>query len=198
MPEMVSQKFLLGTLLHLPIIDPTCGRYCLKALLKYCCEVNLGIRPEEIELPRPASRIKDWVAYDPYNDFQYAAEMLEEPDNIPTSIASWINLLRTRGPIILNGVLGTACVSHFILLVGADSDEPQKFFYKDPLVGDEVKNEAFATMQERIKCLTYAKLNIGLHLTKFLRIMDFVNIAFQPPQLRASAFPSLTPDRGRE
>ena len=70
-PEMVSQRFSYVPQ-FLPIIDPTCGRYCLKSLLKYWYEKKTNVRYQDILLPKPASRVRDWIAYDPYDDYQHA------------------------------------------------------------------------------------------------------------------------------
>lgn len=150
-PEMVSQRFRYLPA-FVPIIDPTCGRYCLKALLKYWYEVGMGFRYQDIALPKPVSLIADWIGFDPFDDFPPAQYLLIESHDLPQTANAWIARLQQEGPIILGGYLGDATkVSHFILLVGASSDDPPTFFYKDPLAGDVLKSEAFATMQPRIE-----------------------------------------------
>jgi hypothetical protein len=167
MPEMVSQTFWIGSVLHLPIIDPTCGRYCLKGLLKYHWEIHFKQRLVDIALPKPKSRVKDWIAYDPFDDFQLSGELLSESSDLPTTADGWIARLKARGPIVLSGKLGKASVPHFILLVGVNSDAPAKFYFKDPLVGDKLGEEAFATMQPRIETpMVYGRLDIAAALVK--------------------------------
>lgn len=168
LPEMVSQKFWVGKMLGLPIIDPTCGRYCLKALLKYHIEVHRGVRLQDVSLPKPKSTQSDWWGYDPYDDFQYAPQMLSEDSALPKTAADWIALLQQRGPIILRGVLGNASVSHFILLVGANSDGAGQFHFKDPLVGDAVGHAPFATMQPKIDVpMVYGRRDIAGAIGKY-------------------------------
>jgi hypothetical protein len=167
MPEMVSQKLWIGVKTGLPLIDPTCGRYCLKALLKYHIEVHCKVRVPDISLPRRWS-YTTWVGYDPYDDFSLAKDMLRESDDKPKDAAAWIERLKLFGPAILSGYLGNAhVVSHYILLVGASSDGAGKFYYKDPLVGDDVKEESFASMQPKIELpIVVAKGTIGAELAK--------------------------------
>ena len=106
--------------------------------------------------------------------------MLTESQYKPDNAGAWIALLREKGPIILRGKLGGATlVWHFILLVGASSDDPATFFYKDPLVGDAVKSEALATMQPRIeKPLVYANRDIMKSLQK-IPAKNVNGLAFQ-------------------
>lgn len=163
-PEMVSQRFKYLPK-FLPIIDPTCGRYCLKSLLKYWYEKKANVRYQDILLPKPANRLSDWIAYDPYDDYQHAPNLLLESYDIPTTADQWIKLLQDNGPIILRGVLGEASVSHFILLIGASSDNPQTLSFKDPLAGDVVTTEAYAGMASRIVGpLVYGRSDIMSHL----------------------------------
>jgi hypothetical protein len=162
MPEMVSQRLLPAFMPTLPIIDPTCGRYCLKALLKHHFERLTTIRAPDITLPKPAKRWKNWVAYDPYDDFQLGPQMLRESNVIPASLQAWEDRLRAHGPIILAGVLGQASVPHYILLVGTNTDDGGNFRFKDPLAGDVIGEESFATMQLRIETpIVYARPEIG-------------------------------------
>lgn len=161
MPEMVSQRLLPAFMPTLPIIDPTCGRYCLKALLKHHYERLTTIRAPDVTLPRPRSWLKNWIAYDPHDDFQLGAQMLHESSDLPATLQAWENLLRLVGPIILPGVLGQASVPHFILLVGTDTTS-NNFRFKDPLAGDAIAEESFLTMQERIETpIVYARQTIG-------------------------------------
>jgi hypothetical protein len=168
-PEMVSQR-LVPALNFKPMIyaiDPTCGRYCLKALLKYWIEVKQHVRVSDsgLLLPRPPKpglkswvTLGDWVdiskwdphwiAYDPMKDFQHADNFLVQGSK-PGNIGGWKTHLENNGPTILSGPLGAASVGHYILLIGADTDNPG-FIYKDPLTGDVEKEESFASMQSRI------------------------------------------------
>ena len=168
-PEMVSQR-LVPALNFKPMIyaiDPTCGRYCLKALLKYWIEVKQHVRVTDggLMLPRPVKptnwkwlSLSDWldldtydphwIGYDPMRDFQQADNFLVQGSK-PDSLASWKTHLENNGPTILSGKLGAASVGHYILLIGADTDTAN-FVFKDPLTGDDQKEEAFATMQPRI------------------------------------------------
>lgn len=162
MPEMVSQRLLPSFMPTLPIIDPTCGRYCLKALLKYHYEVLTTIRAPDVNLPRPTTYWKHWAAYDPYDDFQLGPDTLIESYDRPGSLQAWETLLRQVGPIILSGILGQASVPHFILLVGTDTNGDGTFRFKDPLAGDVIGQETYGTMQPRIETpLVYARNDIG-------------------------------------
>jgi hypothetical protein len=174
-PEMVSQRFSFLPS-FIPIIDPTCGRYCLKSLLKYWYEVTTGARLTDVTLPKPASRLADWIGFDPVDDFPHGKALLAESSNIPQTPEAWIALLRRTGPIILAGRLGQATfVGHYILLVGMSSDGPAKFHYKDPLAGDGVQSEAFATMQARIETpLVFARADITTKIA-----------VFRPPEILA-------------
>lgn len=163
-PEMVSQRFNYVPK-FLPIIDPTCGRYCLKSLLKYWYEKKTNVRYQDIQLPKPASRLRDWIAYDPYDDYPDAANLLVESCDIPTTAEQWIKRLQDYGPIILRGVLGQASVPHFVLLIGASSDNPQTFSFKDPLAGDAITTEPYADMAKRIEApLVHGRIDIMSHL----------------------------------
>jgi hypothetical protein len=173
MPEMVSQTFQIGALLHLPIIDPTCGRYCLKALLKYLYEKNNGVRLQDITLPRPASGMKDWMGYDPYDDFQFADLLLETSHAKPATPAAWTDKLRQCGPIILQGTgIGHArYVGHYILLVGMTDGPTAQFHYKDPLVGDAIQVDDHATLDPKIEVpLIHAAANSGAKLAERLEL----------------------------
>lgn len=182
MPEMVSQRLLPAFMSTLPIIDPTCGRYCLKALLKHHYERLFDIRAPDITLPRPKIRWKDWMAYDPYHDFQLGPEMLFVSSCIPDGPQGWEYLLEDHGPIILSGVLGQARIPHYVLLVGTITDGDGTFRFKDPLVGDAIREESFPTMQPRIKQrIFYARQAINSVFrahTELLQPNNVVNIVF--------------------
>jgi hypothetical protein len=162
-------------------IDPTCGRYCLKSLLKWHKSQATGTPVTSIEvghrygqapqLQQTSGRAEyaleyilylasNWVAYDPVGNFPDAEKLLKQ-DIKPTTIGGWQNILYSYGPIIITGVLGAASIPHVILLVGVDYDAPGKFYYLDPLAGDVLKEEAFAGMQGRIDTqIVYGKKNI--------------------------------------
>lgn len=180
MPEMISQRLLPAFMPTLPIIDPTCGRYCLKALLKHHYERLTTIRAPDITLPRPTTRWKDWIAYDPYDDFQLGQQMLQETNDIPRTLQDWEDRLRQHGPIILTGILGQASVHHFILLVG--TDDRGYFRFKDPLAGDVIGEEAFASMQPRIgRPIVYARPAIGNVFSAHSDLLpsNVVNVVFR-------------------
>jgi len=187
MPTMISQTYVNIPLpfgYHIPVIDPTCGRFCLKALLKYYYEKHFNVRPHDVELPKPVSRMNDWIGFDPYGDFIYGKEMLKQTNYVPDSIEGWIGLLKAFGPVILSGKLGGATiVGHCILLVGAKSEgNVKEFYYKDPLVGDAVQTEAFATMQPKIeKPLVSASAEIMSHLQK-VPAKDVNGLSFKIPK----------------
>ena len=166
-------------------IDPTCGRYCLKSLLKWHKGLVTGKRETSIEVThrfgeppqfgQTSGRAEyaleymlylasNWVAYDPVVNFPDAEALLEQ-DNKPTSIGGWVATLQAHGPIIITGVLGAASVPHVILLVGADDAGSGTFYYLDPLAGDVLKDEPYAGMQNRIDTqIVYGKQNIGVKL----------------------------------
>lgn len=167
---MEYQRLLGG---YIPgLIDPTCGRYCLKSLLKYWHEKKQGgVRATRLTIAKPTSGWGDWIGYDAYDDYPHAKELLVESGDKPSSKQAWIELLMRVGPIILAGSgLGAAAsfVGHYILLVGVDTDSKNEMFhYLDPLVGNQVKTAAWEPMQERIEaCLVYAQHDISTKLNR--------------------------------
>lgn len=159
MPHMEYQRLLGG---YIPgLIDPTCGRYCLKSLLKYWHEKKTGAHVTRLTIDKPAKTVSDWIGFDPHDDYQGAADILVESYTKPTSKASWEQKLRQAGPIIISGSgIGTAArfVGHYILLVGINPDsDTETFYYLDPLVGNEVRTSPW-TMQDSIT-------NILVHAT---------------------------------
>jgi hypothetical protein len=170
MPEMVSQRLIAN---FLPVIDPTCGRYCLKALLKYLYEKHKGVRLKDIILPKPASRLSDWMAYDPIADFQLGEKLLRASSVKPENPAGWTALLKERGPIILQGTgLGQAgFLGHFILLVGMTEGAAAQFHFKDPLAGDDVGTADYARMNPKIDIpLIFAKWDIGAEFARLVEL----------------------------
>lgn len=168
-PDMEYQRLLGGFVPGL--IDPTCGRYCLKSLLKYWCEKSGGPRATRMIIDKPKSGWGDWIAYDAYDDYPHAKDILIEDGYKPGSKGSWIEFLQGNGPIILAGNgLGAASsiVGHYILLVGVDdASDLATFHYLDPLVGNEVKTAGWLPMQENIiNCLVYAQKDILKKLNK--------------------------------
>lgn len=192
LPHMEDQRFFparsrvaavpyVGKIVKIAI-DPTCGRYCLKSLLKWhkgqatgtsVTAIEVGHRhgpPPQLEqtggraeyaLEYMLYLASNWVAYDPVVNFPDAEALLEQ-GNKPTTISGWQNILYAHGPIIITGVLGAASIPHVILLVGVDYDGAGRFFYLDPLAGNVLKDEPFAGMQGRIDTqIVYGKKNIG-------------------------------------
>jgi hypothetical protein len=157
-------------------IDPTCGRYTLKSLLKHHYERLNNITPENVVMPKPVSKLSDLIAYDPETDFQYFDDLLVAPDYLPASLNAYVDLLTRFGPIIVAGKgVGHAgsLVGHFILLVGGDSDaNPGTLSYKDPLRGDALFTETYVTLGPKITWLCHARVDIGDGLNR-------VGLAFQ-------------------
>jgi|GEM_PF-3444699 len=168
-PNMEYQRLLGG---YIPgLIDPTCGRYCLKSLLKYWHEKQGGTRATRLSITPPTSGWGDYIGFDAYDDYPHAKDLLVESGDKPASSDSWEELLMRVGPIILAGSgLGQAAswVGHYILLVGVDSSsKTQTFYYLDPLVGDKVQTAAWLPMQQRIvNCLVYAQSDIATKLNR--------------------------------
>mgnify|MGYP000936652678 CR=1 FL=1 len=197
LPHMEDQRFFparsrvalipyVGKIVKIAI-DPTCGRYCLKSLLKWhkgqqtepktrVTSIEVGHRfGEPPQLEKSSGRAEyaleyflylasNWVAYDPVVNFPDAEALLEQGIK-PTTISGWQQILYSHGPIILTGILGAASIPHVILLVGVDYDPPGTFYYLDSLAGDELKEEPFAAMQPRIDDqIVYGKKNIGAAL----------------------------------
>lgn len=163
-PDMECQRY--GPFGMVP--DLTCGRYCLKSLLKYWHEKTFHVRINRLELPRPASTLSHWIGYDPWTDYQHGQALMFQA-NKPQNRQDWEALItRVAGPIILTGDgighafrgLGPipAC-GHVILLIGVDgASANQTFTYLDPLVGNAPQVESFAAMDPRIdQEVTYAK-----------------------------------------
>jgi hypothetical protein len=170
MPDMEYQRLLGG---YIPgLIDPTCGRYCLKSLLKYWHEKKEGgSRATRLAIAKPTSGWGNWIGYDAYDDYPHAKELLVESGEKPSSVIAWHELLTRVGPIILAGNgLGAASswVGHYILLVGVDTDSKvETFYYLDPLVGNVLKKAAWEPMQNRIEaCLVYAQSDISRKLDR--------------------------------
>jgi len=168
-PHMGYQRLLGG---YIPgLIDPTCGRYCLKALLRYWYEKrNGGRRIRILNLEKPKTWWKNWISYDAYDDYPHASELLVESGRKPNTVDSWEQLLMDVGPIIICGSgIGTAAsfVGHYILLIGIDKENAnQAFHYLDPLVGRQVKNSPW-TMNDRIeRCLVFAQPDISEKLNR--------------------------------
>lgn len=169
-PDMEYQRLLGG---YIPgLIDPTCGRYCLKSLLKYWYQKREGggRRVTRIGLEKPNAGWGNWLGFDPYDDYPQAKELLIESYWKPASADSWLELILKVGPIIICGKgVGTASpyVGHYILLVGIHPETPDEtFHYLDPLVGNEVKRAPQA-MQEKIEpLLVYAKDDIATKLNR--------------------------------
>lgn len=168
-PDMEYQRLLGG---YLPgLIDPTCGRYCLKSLLKYWYEKRQGGRRiTRLTLDKPKSGWGDWIGFDAYDDYPHANEILVQTSVKPASAQAWVELLIAVGPVIICGDgVGTASsfVGHYILLVGIDPDQKNEtFHFLDPLVGNEVRTAPW-TMQQRIEpFLVYASADITEKLNR--------------------------------
>ncbi len=166
-PDMECQRIGL-------LADLTCGRYCLKSLLKYWHQKSGRPRADRITIPKPASRLKDWMAYDPMGDYQHAAALLVAPNTMPTTMLGWEQLMtRVDGPIILGGTgLGGAFaglgpipgVPHAILLIGANAASGN-FMYLDPLVGNVPQTVPFQPMQNRIDDLVHSQPDIAAKIS---------------------------------
>lgn len=162
-PDMECQKLFDGRIPKL--IDPTCGRYCLKSLLKYWHEQKQeGERVTRIALQKPKSFIRNWTGFDAYNDYPYADDILVKTRDKPESLEAWQALLMQVGPIIICGKgIGSASrfAGHYLLLLGIDPDnEKDSFYYLDPLEGNKIM-KADISMQKRIGWpLIYAQSDI--------------------------------------
>jgi hypothetical protein len=166
LPRMRDQRASPGILPNF-LIDPTCGRYCLKSLLRWAYSHYLNIVVEELPLPKATTSFySDIIGYDPYFDFPAAERLLEQVDGRLGTLDAWGNLLRNHGPVILSGDgLGHASsfIGHYILLVGCDFTN-NLMFYKDPLRGNEVFEESFKEMNPKISDFVYAKRDIAQRL----------------------------------
>lgn len=181
-PHMEDQRFFGGRLARWAI-DPTCGRYALKSLLKYFYEKRDGVRVTNVNVGHKyaddtpeygkssslleficevgAYALSNRVGYDPYDNFPRAEELLEKGRR-PDSALGWCFLLQCCGPIIVSGQpLGAAAaVGHVILVVGIDTDK-QNFYYLDSLVGEDVQTAPFLPMNNNICTeIVRAKANI--------------------------------------
>lgn len=170
-PDMECQRY--GPFGLIP--DLTCGRYCLKSLLKHWHEkAGLG-RVTRLTLPAPASRLRPWAMYDPYTDYQHAPALLVHDGSRPNSRQGWeLRLIYAKGPIIVSGrgigaafagIGGYGALAHSILLVGVDSANVNATFeYLDPLRGNAIQTAPW-TMQARIDSdLVYAQHDITTKL----------------------------------
>ena len=147
----------MGRLLRLPIINPTCGRYCLVSLIKYWIEKQYQYRFQKIAIPKATLWYRNYIAFDPKDDFKLrdsVSEVWNDAYDWPETADSWITRLEEHGPLILAGVVGFASVPHFILLVGIDV-EKDLFLFKDPLKGDVVHSRNISGMQDGIDYYLY-------------------------------------------
>jgi hypothetical protein len=166
-PDMEYQRY--GPFGLVP--DLTCGRYCLKSLLKYWHYKAAGERVTRLELPRPASTLRHWMGYDPWDDYQHSHALLRQSQK-PADARAWEALITyARGPIIVSGDgIGRAfrgagpipAIGHVVLLIGVDANNRHTtFIYLDPLVGNAVQTASFADMHHRIDTpVTYARSTI--------------------------------------
>lgn len=133
LPHMEDQRFFPAhsSLANVPYvggifktaIDPICGRYCLKSLLKWHRGRVTGNFTMDIELEHQYSKpqfnqqkgtsdfvlkhlqnlTSNWFSYAPILNFTNAQAMIEEGTK-PKSIIGWNRYLNAHGPIILGGV----------------------------------------------------------------------------------------------
>lgn len=167
-PDMESQKYGPWGLIH----DLTCGRYCLKSLLKYWHEKAGMGRVTRLTLPDPTSRLRHWMGYDAWENYQHARLLLQQSVK-PLNAAGWESLIRNnaKGPIILTGggiggawrgIGGYGAIGHVVLLIGVDANAGT-FTYLDPLTGNTRQQEPIAGMHARIdQQVTYARPNTML------------------------------------
>lgn len=163
-PEMGDQRILPGILPNFAH-SLTCGRYCLKALLRFHYEALLGARPIKAQLPKAQDEIKRIAAYDPYDDFDYSNELLEETlAPAPSTVEAWMKLLEQRGPIIVcgKGIGKARGVGHYILIIGVEKGNPSGMFsYLDPLRGSVTLRDDFKKIRDKIECRVSARADIG-------------------------------------
>ena len=149
------------------IPDLTCGRYCLKSLLKYWHQKAGRGRITRLEIPPPKNKqaywvqnqIANWVGYDFWTDYEHAQDLMWQADR-PADAAAWLKLIReVGGPLLLTGPgIGGAykgmwpipAVGHVILLIGVNTDHPASLEYLDPLVGNLMRAETLAAMDGHI------------------------------------------------
>ena len=93
-PDMESQKYGPWGLIH----DLTCGRYCLKSLLKYWHEKAGMGHVTKLTLPDPVSRLRHWMGYDPWDDYQHSRTLLQQ-SNKPLNAAPMPSPPRIIGPL---------------------------------------------------------------------------------------------------
>ncbi|WP_108259234.1 papain-like cysteine protease family protein [Mangrovicoccus ximenensis] len=161
-------------------IDPTCGRYALKALLKWHYRKQTGVTAEGVTLPRPSNPFKSLAAYDPENDFRHFGTLLAAPDNLPGTIGDYVDMLGNFGPLIANGSgvgKAGASVGHYILLVGADA-ATGTLYYKDPLRGDQLFDEPHGDLGPKIRWLCHGQQTIGQTLAALGQSQDYADMAF--------------------
>ncbi|MBE3640322.1 papain-like cysteine protease family protein [Mangrovicoccus algicola] len=163
-------------------IDPTCGRYALKALLKWHYFRATGITAEGVTLPSPGNPLKSLIGYDPETDFEHFGRLLKAPDYLPGDAEGYVERMRSNGPIIASGKgVGHAgsFVGHFILLVGGDAQAATPVLsYKDPLRGDALHEEGFATLGPKIGWICYARKTIGQSFALLGQAQGIANMAF--------------------
>lgn len=163
MPTMLDQR-ILG-----PLIDPVCGAYCLKALLKHHFERIYNKRPDKVEIPRSTRILRNIAGFDPYYDFKYAKKLLHctafDPAYTHETI---VKALKQYGPIIISGKgLGHAgrSIGHVILLVGGSTlDGKELLHFKDPLRGDDIFTEEFSQIKSKLPTMVFGKDDIGVGL----------------------------------
>jgi len=166
-PDMEYQRY--GPWGVIP--DLTCGRYCLKSLLKYWHEKAGMGHVTRLTLEAPASTLSHWAGYDAWNDYQHAAELLVHDTSKPNTARGWeLRLIYAKGPIIIGGrgvgaafqgFWGYGAIPHAILLTGINpANVNATFEYLDPLRGNGVQTAPW-TMQARIYAdLVYAQHDI--------------------------------------
>jgi len=177
MPDMQDQRLFGGRIRGL--INPQCGRFCLKSLLKYWHEKRTREVVTRVKFAKAESRSARLYGYHPWFDYQHAADILiieqKSTETMPASSAAWERKLQAAdGPIIVNGDgVGAAAsfIGHFILVVGADSGTDVVKFL-DPLRGNVVGSESAATFCPKAAELIYARGDIcsKIHDPKYFTI----------------------------
>lgn len=169
LPEMKDQRIHPRYLPGFAII-PACGRYCLLALLRHHYQRSTGHRCGTIKLPKKLPFLRKYVAYDPYDDFAMAREMLvDKYGKPPRTLGEWLSTLDMYGPVIVSGkgVGHAGFVRHFILIVGAKIST-NELHYMDPLRGDRVYMADFSDLAGRIEACVHARSDIDANLVKYM------------------------------
>lgn len=156
LPDMERQVYGPGGIIH----DLTCGRYCLKSLLKYWHERAGNGRITRLNLTGAVPFLANWYGFSPLHDYEHAYALLRHRNGVPPTRAVWLHALLAHGPIILmgrgigGGFAGFGpfpAIRHSILLTGIRTDDANATFrYLDPLMGNQVQTAPWA-MQRLIE-----------------------------------------------